>query len=407
MTDTGQRPTRRRLLASLGSAAAVGAAGCLGTRSEHNPTSGECPEYDPVEPATADWRGVMGPTTNTGAVASEAVPEGDLAVDWTVPVETYVGHHVPVVADGTVYVHDMDDELSAVDADTGERTWTRPLTDPEPAPAVGDGTLVVVTREETHAFDAATGDRRWKREGLGGGIFGASPIVAGDTVYVQAGVATHALSRSTGETRWRAATGFPSDSTPAVAGDTVYTAGDDTYVRALATADGTERWRAKTSARIACNVSVVEGTVLVGTGAGSVLGLDAETGAERWRYRLEPQRAGGESRPRRPETIATDGSRVYVATDDRLVTLALADGTRCWDNRNYAGSYASGIAVGAGTVFVPTHDDSGGAITVLDAPTGNTRQELAAGKRQRFDIGPSVAEGGVYFAGRGAVVRLS
>ncbi|WP_148416650.1 PQQ-binding-like beta-propeller repeat protein [Haloferax sp. KTX1] len=407
MTDADQRPTRRRLLASLGSAVAIGATGCLGTRSEYNPTNGECPEYDPVEPATTDWRGVMGPTTNTGAVAAEAVPEGDLTIDWTAPVETHVGHHVPVVADGTVYVHDMDDELSAVDAETGERAWTRPLTDPEPAPAVGGGTLVVVTREETHSFDAATGDRRWKREGLGGGIFGASPVVAGDTVYVQAGVATHALALSTGETRWRAATGFPSNSTPAVAGGTVYTAGDDTYVRALAAVDGTERWRAKTSARIACNVSVVEGTVLVGTEAGIVLGFDAETGERRWRYRLEPRKTRGESRPRRPETIATDGSRVYVATDDRLVTLALADGTRCWDNRSYAGSYASGIAVGAGRVFVPTHDDSGGAVTVLDAPTGNTRQELAAGKRQRFDIGPSVAGGGVYFAGRSAVVRLS
>ncbi|XRJ22239.1 PQQ-binding-like beta-propeller repeat protein (plasmid) [Haloferax sp. Atlit-48N] len=173
------------------------------------------------------------------------------------------------------------------------------------------------------------------------------------------------------------------------------------------TADGTERWRAKTSARIDCNVSVVEGTVLVGTGAGTVLGFDAETGEERWRYRLEPRRAGGERRPRQPETIATDGSRVYVAADDRLVTLALADGTRCWDNRSYAGSYASGIAVGAGTVFVPTRDDSGGAMTVLDAATGNTRQELAGDERQRFDIGPSVAGDGVYFAGRSAVVRLS
>ncbi|WEL27543.1 outer membrane protein assembly factor BamB family protein [Haloferax volcanii] len=407
MTDAGKRPTRRRLLASLGATAAIGATGCLGTRSEHNPTNGECPEYDPVEPATTDWRGVLGPATNTGAVAAEAVPEGDLAIDWTVPVETYVGHHVPVVADDTVYVHDMDDELSAVDAETGERMWTRPLTDPEPAPAVGGGTLVVVTNAATHAFDAATGDRRWKREDIDGGIFGASPIVAGDTVYVQSGVATHAVARSTGETRWRAATGFPSDSTPAVDGDTVYAAGDDTYVRALDTADGTERWRAKTSARIDCNVSVVEGTVLVGTGAGTVLGFDAETGEERWRYRLEPRRAGGERRPRQPETIATDGSRVYVAADDRLVTLALADGTRCWDNRSYAGSYASGIAVGAGKVFVPTHDDRGDAMTVLDATTGNTQQELIGDKRQRSDIGPSVAGGGVYFAGRSAVVRLS
>lgn len=251
---------------------------------------------------------MLGPVTNTGAVATEIVPEGDLVIDWTMPVETCVGHHVPAVADGTTYVHDMDGELSAVDAETSKRMWTRSLTDPEPVPTAGGGILVVMANAATHAFDAATGNRRWKREDPDDGIFGAGPIITGNTVYVQLDVIIHTLALSTSETRWRVTTGLPSDSTPAVDDDTVHAAGNDTYVWVLDTADEAERWRTKMSARIDCDVSVVEGVVLVGIGMGTVLGLDAETGGERWCHRLEPRWAGGEHQSRQPETIAADGS---------------------------------------------------------------------------------------------------
>lgn len=163
----------------------------------------------------------------------------------------------------------------------------------------------------------------------------------------------------------------------------------------------------RTSTRIDCSISVVEGTALVGARAETVLGFGAGTGEGRWCYRFKSQWAGGERRPRQSETIAANGSRVYVAADDRLVTLALTGGTRCWDSRNYARGYASGIAIDTGTVFARARDDSGGAVTVLSTVAGNTRQELAGGERQRFDIGPGVAGGDVYLTDWSAVVRLN
>ncbi|WP_396613640.1 PQQ-binding-like beta-propeller repeat protein (plasmid) [Haloferax sp. S1W] len=230
--------------------------------------------------------------------------------------------------------------------------------------------------------------------------------MADGTVYLQRGVTTHAVSLSTGETRWRVPTGLPSESTPAVTDETVYIARDDTYIRAVATADGTERWRVKTDARIECNLAVVEDTVFAGTDSGDVLALDAATGTERWRSQLAPRQSGDNTRPERPETIATDGSRVYVVTDTTIVVLAAADGTRCWRTRSYQGSYASGVAVGGGNVFVPTNENNA-ALTAFDAATGDTVQQLVGEDFRHFDIGPSVAEGGLYVAGGNAVARFS
>lgn len=405
MTD--ERPTRRRILATVGTTAVAGLAGCGGSvvETDERSTDGSCPTDDSVDPATTDWRGELGTATNAGTVSADAVPEGELTVDWTVPVKTNVGHHVPIVVDGTLYAHDLDDELSAFDASTGELQWTREITDPVMAPAVDGDTLVVTTESGVRAFDASTGAERWSRSGLAGGVFDASPVVADGTVYLQRGVATHALALATGETRWRSPTGLPSDSTPAVTGETVFTAGDDTYVRALAATDGTEQWRTKADARIECNVSVAGDTAFAGTESGDVVALDAATGSERWRHQLASPPSGDDD-PERPETITNDGSRVYVTTDTTLAVLAVEDGSRCWRTRSYKGGYASTVAVGGGRVFVPTARTDV-ELAVFDAATGDRLQGISGERLQHSAIGPSLAEGGVFLAGDDAVVRLS
>jgi len=409
MTD--DTVSRRRLLAALGTGCAAGLAGCsVDVLDDDDDTeAASCPPYDPVEPSTTAWRGHLGPSTNTGAVAAAAVPDGELTFDWEASLPTHVGHHVPVVADGTVYAHDLDDDLAAFDAATGETLWVTDMTDPVTEPAVSDDTLVVTTREAVHGFDTTTGDLRWTHRNLGGSWFDASPVVANDTVYLQRGIATHALALSDGSRRWRVPTGLPSEATPAVTGDAVYVAGDDTYVRALSPADGSERWRTKTTARIECNLSVVGDTLLAGTEAGVVLALDAGTGAERWRHQLGPgapdDRDGDRDRPARPETLATDGSRVYAATDDYLVALAMTDGTPCWRDRSYQGGYGSGVAVGAGNVYAPT--DENAYLSVVDAATGDRVRGITSERAQYLAAGPSLAEGGLYLAGRDAVVRFS
>jgi outer membrane protein assembly factor BamB len=390
---------RRDLLATLG-AASAGLAGCL--RLDGAVLGGGCPSYEPVRPSDADWTSRMGNPAGTAAVAPDAAPGTDLTLDWAVPIETSVGYPVPAVADGTVYVHDMDTTLFALDAGSGDERWRAAVADPLWTPALGDGTVVVRTRSEVEAFDAGTGDRRW---GALGGLeewTDARPVVADGAVFVMADVAAYAFDLAAGDRRWRFPTGLRSESTPAVADGTVYVAGDEAYVRALATADGSERWRAKTDARVRCNLSVADGLVCAATEAGDVLGFDADGGTEQWRHRLPDAR--NSDRPGRPRTVNTDGARVYVTTRDRLYALDAATGSRCWRTTEYQGGYASGVAVADGAVYAPTeHPDD--PFTSYDAATGDVRRRVRPAEDPYFSVGPSLAEGALYAAGDGAVGR--
>ena len=401
--------SRRRLLATLGTTVGVGLTGCsgLGDRllGDQFGRIDDCSPYDPVETSATTWPTAFGGPAGMGTVAVGATPEAELTVDWTLPIETYIGYHVPIVDEDTVYAHDLETDVFAVGADSGEERWRTTIEDPGPPPAVGDGYLVVVTETGVEAVDAATGTTEWTTDTPLGDIFDAPPVIANGTVFLPSGISIHALDLATGDRRWRVPVGLSMKSCPAVVDGVLYVAGDDTYVRAFATADGREHWRYKTSARIECNVAVEGGAVYTGTEAGEVVALDAESGDERWRYELP---SDGRDRRQRPQTVATDGSRVYVTTDGALYVLDAVGGTPCWRSQTYAGSYASGVAVGDGKVHIPIDpSNAGGTGAVFDAATGGRIHEFTLGGDHTFDVGPSLAGGALYTNGRGGIRRLS
>jgi outer membrane protein assembly factor BamB len=385
---------RRRVLGALGAAASLSLAGCSGV-TESGDESGACPEYDPSETDRTDWPGRYGGAANTATAAAAAGPGSEPTAEWRFPVETHVGYHTPVVADGTVYVHDMDERLWAVDAASGETVWRRELNPGWLGPGLGDGTLVVPAERGLVAFDATDGSERWRAvESLEPEFGGASPLVVDGTVYMPLGVSLYALDAATGERRWRFPTGLPSKSMPAVDAGTVFFAGEDTYVYALDAATGTERWRTKTDGQVDANVTLTDETVCVATEAGTVYALDRERGAVRWTYRFPPN---AEGRTRRPESLVTDGARVYVLTDDRLTALAASNGGRCWQQRDVPTTYLSGVAVCDGRVYVP--DQRG--LAVLAAASGAERGVV---ETDRFRAGPAIADGALYtIAGRDLV----
>lgn len=400
MTDP--RLSRRRLLAVAGTGTVAGVTGCIQRTGPL--ATGDCPGYDPAAATTTDWTTRMGTPAGTATVAPAAAPRRELTLDWSVPLETHVGYHTPVVADGTVYVHDMDTTLYALAADSGSQRWSRPVEGPGTPPAVGDGTVVVGTETGLSAYDASSGDHRWTAFDQSIDVFDASPVIAAGSVYYPAGVSIYALDLATGEVQWRVPTGLPSESTLAVAGDAVYAGGDDTYVRALATADGTERWRAKTDGRIRTTVSAAGGVVSTGTTAGTVWAFETDDGAERWRYAL-PGGSSGRG-PTRPEVVATDGSRVYVTTGDELYVLAVDDGTLCWTVSGYRGSYNSGLAVCDGVLYVPV-DDSDRSFAGFAVENGDATRGWESGRDLPFEMGPALADGAVYSSGHGAVGRFA
>lgn len=98
---------RRQLLAALGTATTASLAGCgeiAGLPGQDS--SDDCPPYDPVVTRRPAWRTRYGGPVNTAMIAADAAPPADPSPAWRFPIETHVGYHTPIVADGTAYMHD-------------------------------------------------------------------------------------------------------------------------------------------------------------------------------------------------------------------------------------------------------------------------------------------------------------
>jgi outer membrane protein assembly factor BamB len=159
---------------------------------------------------------------------------------------------------------------------------------------VAGGTVYIGSDNGTvYALDAVTGSLRWARTTADS--VDSSPAVAGGTVYVY-GVdgnddgTVYALDAATGHLRWAYTTvGVPGsiggccttlgamETSPAATGGTVYDGSDDGTVYALDAATGHLRWTYTSVGAIGSSPAATGGTVYVGSVDGAVYALDART----------------------------------------------------------------------------------------------------------------------------------
>jgi outer membrane protein assembly factor BamB len=125
----------------------------------------------------------------------------------------------PIVADGVVYIQDLDSNVYALTLTTGKLKWEYRLDKPMksgPGPdgvAVADGRVYGISPTTAFALNAATGKPAWVDKSLltkGQGTFEIQPQVANGRVYLASaygigpgGGVLMALSASTGKLLWR------------------------------------------------------------------------------------------------------------------------------------------------------------------------------------------------------------
>ena len=223
-----------------------------------------------------------------------------------------------------------------------------------------------------------------------GDIVNSSPAVAGGTVYIGShDHKVYALDAATGRLRWTYTTGDIVSSSPVVAGGTVYVGSWDHKVYALDAATGRLRWAYTIRGGVSDPV-VAGGTVYVSSENGwdnKVYALDAATGRLRWAYTTgnivsDPVVAGG---------------TVYVGSDDdKVYALDAATGQLRWTytTGNPGSNIVSGLAVAGGTVYIGSHDHK---VYALDAATGRLRWTYTTG--DIVSSSPAVAGGTVYVIG--------
>jgi len=250
----------------------------------------------------------------------------------------------PVVADGKLFVIDVDGVVHAFTADGGGKLWTTAI---------------------------AKGDKHSNSARFGGGVsYDAGSVYAtdglGDVV---------ALNATTGAELWRAKPGAPLRGAPTVSDNNVFVLSQDNQLYALGQADGKQSWTQSGSIEsqgvfgVAAPASS-QGTVVAGFSSGELNAYRYENGRTLWQDAL--------SRSSVTTSVSSladidadpviDRGVVYaLGQGGRMVALEITTGQRLWE-QNFAG--LSTPAVVGEWVFIVTDD---ARLVCLARSTGKVR----------------------------------
>ena len=308
-------------------------------------------------------------------------PDGTLL--WNFTTGSWI-QSTPAVAEGMVYFGSHDDNVYALDAETGALIWWYTTeSNVWPSPAVAGG--IVYTGDyasNVYALDAETGALIWKY--TTGGSITSSPAVADGVVYIGShDRKVYALDAETGAFLWSYMTGGEVTSGPAVVNGVVYVGSYDDRVYALDASSGAHIWNFSTGKEIHSSPAVVDDIVYFGSWDHDVYAVNASTGALLWNFTT-----GGDVF----SSIAIADGIAYIGGPDGIVyALDAETGTQLWDYTT-GDSISASPAVADGVLYIRSNDRN---LYAFDAQAGTLLWNCTVGTGGFSS--PVVANGVVYF----------
>jgi eukaryotic-like serine/threonine-protein kinase len=325
-------------------------------------------------------------TIDTGSTAN-------MSLKWEYPSDGSI-YSSPVVSDGVVYFGSDDNNVYAVDADTGALEWTFTTGDLVRSSASVVGGVVYIGSDDNnvYALNAATGAKIWSFAAADD-IELSSPLVTGGKVYVGSlDGNVYALDSNTGAKLWSVNT-WAARGSFSISGSTVYVGSDKSTLFALDADTGATKWTATTGDRIKTTPTVFDGVVYVGSDDGHVYAFDAASGALQWTTDLSSQCGMVRSTP-----SVYDG-KVYVVTaetcpmDAHFYALDAATGAQTC-NHELADYATSSVAIVNGVAFVGSYSHQLYAFDTSDCEKlWDSGFTLISGG---ISSSPAVAHGAVY-----------
>lgn len=353
-----------------------------------------------ADDAPADaWPMARGSLAGTGR--SAAVLRLPLTAAWQRTIDKTAFEATPVIADGTVYVGDLDGTFHALAVADGATRWTFTTdvgfpsaaavsTDPAvPVVVVGDAEGVV------RAFDRRSGDLRWEHA-TEGEISGGPTILRdadGPRVLVGSQDASlTCLTLADGRVIWKHSIADQIRCSPTVAATSVFVAGCDGKLHVIDVASGEERGVVTIDGPTGTTPAADESRVFFGTEGGVFFCIDAAAAAVVWR--VDPTMKG---QSYRSSAALADDVAIVGSRGRALEAFAVADGGRRWRRpmRGRVDGSAAVVRTAAGPLAAVV-GDSAGRIVAVSAVDGATLWEFDAGGG--FVGGPAVADGRVVLA---------
>jgi outer membrane protein assembly factor BamB len=236
------------------------------------------------------------------------------------------------------------------------------------APVIGGGKLFVMDTEGmVSAFDAASGAKLWSKsfsiDGDGSSsVFGGGASFDGGRVYVTTGVGeVAALDAATGNQIWKVKPAGPLRGSPTIAFNSVYVMTQNNELHALNAEDGKQVWSESGSLGQAGVFGVAapaagQGTVIAGYSTGEVVAYRYENGRTLWSDALARTSIStqvGVLTDVDADPIIDRGSVFALGQGGRMAAYDLVSGQRIWE-LNLAG--ISTPAVAGDWVFTLTDD---------------------------------------------------
>lgn len=266
----------------------------------------------------------------------------------------------PVVAEGRVYLVDVNAVLTAYSADTGARIWSTALHD----------------------------DKLNRESRFGGGV-----SYADGKLYATSGLGDAvALSAADGKVLWRSKPGGPLRGAPGVSNGLLYVLSQDSQLFALDQADGKVQWTQAGSMESqgvfgVAAPAAAQGTIVAGFSSGELNAYRYENGRMLWQDTL--------SRTSATTSVSAladidaepviDSGRVYaIGQGGRLVAIDLGTGQRLWE-QNFASISTPWIA--SEWLFVVTDD---ARLIAVARASGKVRwiSQLKRYKKEKSRKGP-------------------
>ncbi len=321
-------------------------------------------------------------------VAKTKLPE-KLEVAWKVTIDKGAFDGTPVIADGVVYLGDMDGMVYAWKLADGSEIWKRKFESGFIAsPSLRDSLLYVADMDgKLYALDRKTGEPKWTfaAEGeIDNGVnfwkdlllFGSQdsklyclkadsgelvwklaiqdqircmPTVVGDRSFVAGCDSTlHIIDLNEGKEAAAVPIEAPTGVTSAVLGDNVYFGTEGGAFFAVNWKEAKVTWKAEDKGSpqpYRSAPAVQEGIVVVGSRSRRVEAYDPQTGTELWTFA---------TKQRIDSSPVIVGDRVFVgAADGRLYGLELKTGKQVWEYQA-TGGFTGSPAVANGKLVIAT-----------------------------------------------------
>jgi outer membrane protein assembly factor BamB len=305
-----------------------------------------------------------------------------LGVRWIATIEplNIVGSE-PVIVNGVIYLSSFNNNVYALDADTGAQLWQFGTGGPiETNPTVAGGVVYVGSDDgNIYALKASDGTELWKFN-TGFNVSSSATVVDG-VVYIGGLFTMYALNANTGAIVWQYYAGYGNFfgfSIPAVVDGVVYIGNDNNVVYALNASNGSLNWQFTTGNFVNCSPAVVDGVVYVCSADGNLYALNSTTGAELWQF------ATGNVLFFSPAVV---NGAVYAPVNNTLYALNATYGTELWSLTINGVSESSAVA--NGVLYVSSCND----VYAFNAENGTQLWQYAIGG---CGSGPSVVNGTVY-----------